>query len=361
MTTRLLAALALLVAACSPAFAAERKIRWLLGHPNLDYFEEAAQSFKRAVEAGSGGRIEVSVETAANPWESSAGTPRPEIADKVARGEAEMGHSFTNVMGRLEPSFQVFDAPFLFTGYKHLEGVFDAPVGAEMLEGLREHGMIGLAFTYSGGAQAVSTTGRELRRPEDFKGARVAAFGSDAEKAWLSALGATLVPVGHRLNELAPLTERGEIDAAVVTWRRMHEARLAPHHRFVGAQKITYLASVTYVNEKFFESLPPADRELIRRAATEAARIERAKTIELNERSMREQVAKGVRPARLSDESLNAFKKALAPATREIEAIVGKKLMDRIRATPESAQHPWGIELAGAPAVEPSAVRVAGH
>ncbi|MBI3551700.1 MAG: TRAP transporter substrate-binding protein [Elusimicrobia bacterium] len=338
-------ALTILLCAANPLHAAKHKIRWLLGHPNLDYFEEAAASFKAAVEQGSHGDIEVQIVPAANPWENTQGRVRPEIADKVAKGEAEMGHSFTNIMGKLDHRLWAFDLPYLFTGYTHLEGVFEGPVGSELLEGLRAKNIVGLAFTYSGGAEGVATTDREIRGPEDLKGRRIGVFGTDVDNAWLAALGAAPVAIEHQLTTIDPLTQDRSIDSVVVTWRRLHEAHLQKRYKYVNLMGSSYLVSVTYVNKEFFDGLPEAYRALVKDAARTAARIERAKSIELNETTKREMLAKGVSPVYLSQASRLKFQEALRPVyERALEGIVGKDLIERLRKT-EPAPHPSGIQV----------------
>src|SRR5579859_1928027 len=116
----------LLACLASPSHAAKYRIHWLLGHSNLDYFEEAAQSFKHAVETGSRGEIQVDIITASDKsQEGSELRAGPEIAEAVSRGEAEMGHSFVDVMGSLDHRLWAFEAPFLFRDYRHMEGVFE--------------------------------------------------------------------------------------------------------------------------------------------------------------------------------------------------------------------------------------------
>ncbi len=340
---------AALACGAAPARAAEYKIRWLIGHPDLDYFGESAQKFKNAVEQGSGGKIEVEIVPAKNPWEDSPqGRANPEIAAKVGKGEAEMGHSFTNVLGKIEPRLWAFDLPFLFQGYGHLEGVLEGPVGAELLEGMRAHQIVGLAFTFSGGAQGVATLGREIREPGDLRGLKVGAFGTGIDEAWLTSLGATPVAIEHRLFGILPQTQGGRLDSAVVTWRRIHEARLHERYTRVNLMGATYLVSMTYVNEGFFASLPEAYRTLIRDSARAAARIERAKAIELNSASQREMTAKGLLPIHLSEAGRRRFQEALRPVyERTLTGIVGKELIERIRDTSPDHKQPSALELAG--------------
>lgn len=345
MRTRDQAAVGLLVflLACptSAVHAAKYKIHWLIGHQNLDYFEEAAMDFKKAVETGSHGDIEVHITTAASDevplaWSAS------EIADKVAKGEAEMGHSFTDVIGNLDHRLWAFGAPYLFRDYRHMEGVFEGPLGAGLLGGLRTPHIVGLAFTYSGGANGVATRDREIRRPEDLKGLRVGVYGDPVSEAWLSSLGATPVAVKHNYERILPLAREGSLDAVVITWRNFKRAVLNQGFKHFNLTESTYLVSVTYINEEFFKSLPEAYRALIKETAHQTGRIERAKTIELNESAKREMTAKGVRPVHLTEDSRGAFVQALRPAyERSIERLIGKDLIEGIRKTGDGPDHPW--------------------
>lgn len=337
-----------LVWGAAPARAAEYKIRWLIGHPDLDYFGASAQKFKEAVEQGSHGKIEVEIVPAKNPWENSpSGRANPEIAGKVGRGEAEMGHSFTNVMGKVDPRLMAFELPYLFHSYGHLEGVLEGPIGSELLAGLRAHKIVGLAFTFSGGAQGVATLDREIREPADLKGLKIGTFGDAVDTAWLTSLGASPVSIEHRLFGILPLTQSGSVDSVAVTWRRIHEARLHERYKYVNLMGSSYLVSVTYINEEFFQSLPEAYRTLVKNSAEVAARIERAKAIELNSTSEREMSAKGLIPVHLSAAGRLKFQAALRPVyEKQLNGIVGKELIERIRETSTGHKQPSAFELA---------------
>ena len=331
MRSMLFAALAVILSAAVPAQAAKHKIRWMLAHANLDYFEEAAAQFKKIVETGSKGDIEVSIVTA----DASRGNPTDAPEQAVAEGRMEMGHSFTESMGSVDPRYWAFEAPYLMRGYEHMEGVIDGPVGEDMLKGLRKHGMVGLALTYSGGASGIASK-RELRSPADLKGLKVGVYGDPVNEAWLKSLGAEPVAIGHRLTSIAPLARDGSLDAVVVTWRNFEVEQLEQAFDRVSLPGSTYLVSVTYVNQKFYDGLPEAYRKLLRDASRETARIERAKTVELNETAKRALLAKGVRPVHQSAEQRKAFVEALKPAyAGSIDGILGRDFVTRVRRAPD--------------------------
>lgn len=332
---------AVILSLSAPLQAATYKIHWLLGHKNLDYFEEAAQSFKKAVEAGSNGDIAVDIVMQADDSPSQGPAQAPEIAARVSKGEIEMGHSFVDVMGGLDPRLYAFKAPYLFRGYPHMEGVFEGPLGSELLEGLRVHDIVGLSFTYSGGASGIATTERELRRPEDLKGLKVGVFGDPVDEAWLKSLGATPVPIEHKLESILPSALEGALDAVVITWRNFERERLNTDFKYVNMMNSTYLVSVTYINGRFFDGLPEKYRALIMKESRQAGRIERAKTIALNEHAKLEMLGKGVRAVYLTEKNRSRFVETLRPSyERSIDQVLGKEFVARIRSTRDAAEHP---------------------
>ena len=314
------------------AAAAKYRIHWLIGHQNLDYFEDAALDFKRTVETKSHGDIEIIIDKTADSG-GSARVSAAEVGAAVAKGEAEMGHSFTDIMGSVDPRLYAFEAPFLFRDYRHMEGVIEGPVGRELLDGLRPKGIVGLSFTYSGGANGVATIDRDVRKPEDLRGLKVGVYGDEVQAAWLSALGATPVAIGHNEDGLLAREKAGELDAAVITWRNFERASLDSRFKRMSLMSSTYLVSVTYINEKFFDSLPKEYQDLLMKTSRVEGRIERAKTIELNELTRRKVLAYGVSPVALSKANRALFAAAVKPAYAAIEKAVGKDLVERIRKT----------------------------
>lgn len=330
------------VAALSAVFAApgaaapKYKITWLLGHQNLDYFEEAAASFKKAVETGSGGEIQVSIVNRDEDKTLAPETESTRIAAAVARGEAEMGHSFTDVLAPMDARLMAFGAPYLLRGYEHMEGVIEGPVGRGLLADLREKGVVGLSFTYSGGASGIATLDRPIRSPSDLKGLKVGVTGDAVSEAWLRGLGAIPVPIRHGREKILDLAFRGELDAVVITWRNFEQAKLADRFRYFSLPGSTYLVSVTYVNRDFYRALPKKYRDLLASASREAGAIERAKTVELNADARRSMEGKGVRAAALSAEGRAAFDAALAPVyASALEPLLGRKLLRALRAAPD--------------------------
>lgn len=347
--TRAVAACALVLVLAvlgSPARAAKYQIHFLIGHRSLDYFQDAAVDFKKTVEAESHGDIEVVlVEPGSNDNKEKADASIPAA---VASGAAEMGHSYADVVGALDPQLCAFEAPYLIRDYRHMEGVFEGPLGSQLLAQLKTAHLVGLSFTYSGGSSGVATVDRELRRPEDLKGLRVGVYGDAVDTAWLQALGAVPVPIRHDLPSLLPLARSGGIDAVVTTWRNFEVAGLDGAFRYFNMPGSTYLVSVSYVNDKFFAGLPKEYQDLLMRASHDLGRVERQRTIQLDELARGAMTAKGVWPVYLNPRDAQRFARAVAPAYPAIAREVGAGLIDQIRRAPDGPDFPPSTnQLAG--------------
>lgn len=334
-----------LLCSALPAEAAKHHIRFL-GHPSRGYFEETALRFKEVVEKESRGEISVEiVRPVAEPTEQALPGLEIDFVHTVAKGEAEIGHSYTNVLGSVDRRFLAFDLPYLFRDYRHLEGVYEGPMGKELLGGLREHRLQGLAFTYNGGANGVMTRDREIRRPEDLKGLKVGTYGHAADRAWLKSLGAIPVDINHLPNSFLRMARTGKIDASMMTWGLFKRGDLMKEFKHANLLGSTHLASVIYINQKFFESLPPKHRKLLTDISQDVARVERAETIKYHEDARRQALAKGVREVFCSEENAAAFQKAVAPVyASTYDALVGKTLIERLRKV-EPGEFP--IDVAG--------------
>jgi len=137
------------------------------------------------------------------------------------------------------------------------------------------------------------------------------------------------------------MEEEGRIDAVVTTWRNFERSEFYPHFKYVNLMGSTYLVSVTYMNQKFYKSLPEKYRALIMTASVETARIERAKTIQLNEQSKRVELGRGAESVHLSEEARRGFAKALQPAYEgALKDLLGQDFIERVRRAPDGPAHP---------------------
>jgi TRAP-type C4-dicarboxylate transport system substrate-binding protein len=131
----------------------------------------------------------------------AAGSSTPDVEARtiafVREGRFDLGWVAARAWDELGvTSFQALQAPFLITSYPLLDRVLTGPLAVEMLSGLDEHDVVGLALIPGLLRHPIG-----LRRPlvslADFGGARVRDLPSRATDALLRALGAMPVHVSN--------------------------------------------------------------------------------------------------------------------------------------------------------------------
>ena len=314
------AAVLLAAALAVPVHAAKYKIVWI-GND----VQKGTAGFQDAIAQGSHGDIQVDIKQDRWPEPNDAEAD-PALAKMVQAGEAQMGQSYLEVVGALDPKLWAFEAPFLFRDYDHVEKVIEGPVGAELLAGLDSAGLVGLTLSYNGGASGIAGK-RPITKPEDLKGMRIGVYSADNVNArWLRLLGAVPVAVGHT----AALD--GSLDGTVLTWKNFQLAKdnaVFSHYSLPGA---SYLVTATYINKAFFQSLPKEYQALLRDTARKSARAERQYTVGRNDSSRKQRLAAGVHEIPLSAETKNAFTAALRPFYKDtLEPLTGKDILEKIR------------------------------
>ena len=134
-----------------------------------------------------------------------------QLLNDVRGGSVEMGSISTAVWGTQGvTSFDALQAPFLITRYDLEREVIAGEIGAQMLEGVAELGLHGLAI-HEGGLRKPLGATKPLVSPADFRGAKIRSVESPILVAGLRALGAdpTPLPIGDVYNALRSGTVDG--------------------------------------------------------------------------------------------------------------------------------------------------------
>lgn len=307
--------------------AKARSIRWVLAHDPVSVFEEAARRFSEAVSRESRGQLEVRVFSNADMAPGRRLTPAEAIA-KVAAGEIEMCQTYTSALGQLNNKLWVLDLPYLFRDHDHAWRVLDGAIGRDLMAGLLPHDIRGLAYTYSGGYRVISSAKRRIRRWEDLKGLAIRTSPSPVATALFSHLGARPVPA--LLDQATALCRSGEVEAAEITYPRYWHQKLDAFHPVLSDTHHSLLLTMIVVNERFYQSLPAAERRLLAQAARESAAVERATSLAEGEKGRRACLDRGFDVAALSAVEAKRFAKAARPVHERFAPLLGAGLIARV-------------------------------
>lgn len=170
-------------------------------------------------------------------------------------------------LNSIEPLTQVAALPFLFASTDHMRDTIDGPIGDEILASLEPHGLIGLCF-YDSGERSFYNTRRPIRTPEDMRGLKLRVPGSDLYIAMVQSLGADAVPMP--LDEVYQSLAQGVIDGAENNWPSFESGRHFEVARYYSLTRHLLAPEVLVMSKRKYDTLPPADQDLIRSAAKQS-------------------------------------------------------------------------------------------
>ncbi|WP_444997261.1 DctP family TRAP transporter solute-binding subunit [Aliikangiella sp. IMCC44359] len=124
--------------------------------------------------------------------DQSMGNDRQMIA-RTQSGELDIIIPPTAKLSHIIPKMQIFDLPYLFKDRTAAYSTLDGHVGRELLETLKPHGLIGLAFWESGFKQI--TSNKPIKKMEDFIGQRFRIMESPVIQEQFKQWGADAIPI----------------------------------------------------------------------------------------------------------------------------------------------------------------------
>jgi len=226
------------------------------------------------------------------------------------------------------PEFEVFDLPFLFDDLEQVHRVTQGEVGQRLLERLSRQQMLGLGFMDNGFKQMSAR--RPLRSPADFRGLRLRVQASRVLVTQMRALGAepVVLPFGETRRALA----NGVVDGAENPLSNFMTQGLQELQTDLTLTRHGYLGYAVVSHPRFWDSLGPADRELLRQALAESIAFGNRVSAELDRAALeRLRLLPGLRLHELRPAERAALKQAAQPVYRSFEQRIGAELLAEVR------------------------------
>lgn len=228
----------------------------------------------------------------------------------------------------------VFLLPFLVPDDAAFDALIGGAVGKELFGIVEKQGVVPLAWGENG-AREISNSKREIRKPEDLKGLKFRVVGSPIFNDIYTALGAN--PTQMTFADAQPALQSGAVDG-----------QENPISLFVGAKmgalNQKYLTRWNYVNDplvfavsaKTWESWSPADREIVRQAAIDAAKAEIADTrkglSKTDDALVKQVIAGGTQVTVLTPAEQQAFAAATRSVIEKWSEAIGPDLVKKAQA-----------------------------
>jgi TRAP-type C4-dicarboxylate transport system substrate-binding protein len=259
------------------------ELKWSLAHGPRVYSEYTARSFWEAVQDKLGDKITVAIDPqSVNPRGYRHGVQSAIVPEVylLKSGKVQVAQLYLGEFEDPDGLLQVFGLPFLFRDHEHVTKVIEGPIGKKLLESLRSQGLIGLAFSYSGGYECfLSAKKLSFEDPRAFEGLSAGNMVPFQTKA-LGMKNPREVLTQVQLSEDAAnyYVGKGLLDLSLETYSDLDYF----YKDFNGPRKVYFygadynvLFTAIVMKESFINSLPPKNQSAIREGVKTAARAER--------------------------------------------------------------------------------------
>lgn len=196
-----------------------------------------------------------------------------DLVEGLQLGSVQVTCISTAPLSGFTDMFLVFDLPFLFETTEQARTVLDSEVGAEILNSVKDQGLIGLTW-FENGFRNVTNNKKPIEKPEDLKGMKIRTMENQMHMAAFLAMGADPTPMA--MGEVFTALQQGTIDG------QENPVPIIDTNKFYEVQKYTSLTghlfspAPVFICMDYFTSLPADLQTVVLESAEEAKPYERA-------------------------------------------------------------------------------------
>ncbi|CAM8667110.1 DctP TRAP-type C4-dicarboxylate transport system, periplasmic component [Comamonadaceae bacterium] len=164
------------------------------------------------------------------------------------------------------PEFELFDLPFLFDSVEAVRRLTRGTIGRTLLQGLNRQRLMGLGF-FDNGFKHMSAN-KPLLEPRDFRGLRMRIQGSRVIAQQMRSWGA--LPVVLPFSETRRALETGVVDGTENPVSNFWTQGMQAVQSDLSLTGHGYLGYAVVTHQRFWDNLPPKDRNLVQGALDDA-------------------------------------------------------------------------------------------
>jgi len=275
-----------------------------------------ATVFKSLVEAGTNGSVMVQT------FPNGQLGKDAEVLQQVKAGVIQSGIHSVGGFASGYPLIGVLDIPFAFPNISATYPVFDGSFGKKLSADIeKKTGMHVLGFGDSGGFFQMTNSKRPIQTPADMQGLKIRTMGLDTHKTIISSLGGQ--PAAIAWSEVYTALQTGVADGQMNPIPIIAFAKFDEVQGYLTLTGHLFAPYVWVMNQKFWDSLTPAEQEVVTWAAKSAIVAGRGmgRVIEASERGL-PALSKRMKVNALSAEQKAQFQQMAMP---KVKALIVEK------------------------------------
>lgn len=309
-----LAAGALLAAA--PAFAQfqERTIKFTNGVNEDHPVGVGVKRMQEVLAAKTGGKLKI-----AAFWGGAAGGDL-QATQALRAGTQEMVCTSSSPLVGIVKELGVFDLPFLFASEKEADAVLDGPAGQYFNKKLEDAGLVNLAY-WENGFRNLTNSRKPVTKVEDFDGIKLRVMQNNIFLDTFRTLGTNAVPMPFP--EVFTALETKTIDGQENPFVTIETSKFNEVQKYLSVTRHAYTPFLVLYSKKLFDQLSPQEQAVLREAAMEGQKAQRAANRTLNEKSLTSLRTKGMQVNEIAPAEMRRIQAKVQPVYEKNAAAIG--------------------------------------
>lgn len=263
---------------------------------------QGARKFAELVEERTEGEIRIIVHA-----EAELGT-EAEVIKQLKYGGLDFARVSLSQLSEHIPEMNVLQMPYLYRDSEHMWSVLDGEIGADFIEIVQGHELIGLSW-YDAGARSFYNAVKPITCLEDMKGMRIRVQESEVMADMVEALGASAWKIAY--GDVYSSLERGMVNGAENNWPSYVSMQHDEVAKYWTADEHTRVPEMQICAEHTWKQLTEEQQEIVLECAKESALYERELWKEREAASREEALAGGVQIVELSVDEKQRFQEAM--------------------------------------------------
>ena len=281
------------VLAAAPAFAQfqDRTIKFTNGVNEDHPVGVGVKRMQEVLNAKTGGKMKISAF-----WGGAAGNDL-QATQALRAGTQEMVCTSSSPLVGIVKELGVFDLPFLFANEKEADAVLDGPAGVYFNKKLEEAGLVNLAY-WENGFRNLTNSKKPVAKVEDFDGIKLRVMQNNIFLDTFRTLGTNAVPMAFP--EVFTALETKTIDGQENPFVTIETSKFNEVQKYLSVTRHAYTPFLVLYSKRLWDQLNPQEQAVLREAAIEGQKVQRAANRDLNAKSLASLRAKGMQVNEIS-------------------------------------------------------------
>jgi len=263
--------LALGIVGCNRPTDAPKVIRLAYTPGPSELLHRAAVRFAERVQQESGGRLSVRLYPG-----GQLGNER-ELTEGLKLRCIDLTVTGLAIIGWYAPEYGMFEVPFLWRDYEHLQQVWNGPVGEELRRVMQQRASIRLMQPWFRGPRYLTTTSRKVLCPEDLKGLKLRVPELEVYiKTW-QLFGANVTPIPF--TDMFMALKLGVVDGQENPLATIYASHLYETQKYVMETRHLISFYVPAIGPRLQRYLTPEEQAWVERALDDATRWHNAEVL----------------------------------------------------------------------------------